>query len=109
MELEEEELALFEGAEMGLSARLPEVDLIAIASTGEELKPIAVGHANKGLHSESTWKAPLEAATIFPAALSAAGAWPSCAARRKRTCEVLTGTMEAPVARTCSLSARRRM
>src|SRR2546422_8104390 len=99
MELEEEELALLKGAEMGLSARLPEVDLIEIASTGKELKPIAVGHSNKGLHAWSTWKAPLEAATTFPVALSAAGAWPSCAASRKRTCGVLMGTMEPPVAR----------
>lgn len=50
VELEEEEFAGEEGAELVVAARLPEIDFVELRAVAQQVKPVAIGYPDVGFH-----------------------------------------------------------
>ncbi len=50
MELEEEEFAGLEGAELVVAAGLPEIDFVELRAVAQQVEPVAVGYSDEGFH-----------------------------------------------------------
>ena len=53
VELEEEEFAGEEGAELAVAAGLPEIDFVELRAMAEEVEPVAIRYPDEGFHWKS--------------------------------------------------------